>query len=185
MVQGGNGRVGSELQLAVTVRLCLPRSFSSDTELVIRTACQVRRRPNKERPYELLIVMGPPPAAQHPFKIQIPFKSSRLCSALSCGSLSTASLQKKGSNGCFRKKNQLEAAWCPLASLFPPTPLSRDPLTPFHWSESNLSPSAAPLMYACHSWSAVQAFLRILCGPPPRPHVVTPNPPDWQLASLW
>lgn len=46
--------------LAVPVRLCLPRSFSSDTEPGIRTASLVRRNPNKVRPYELLIVMPPP-----------------------------------------------------------------------------------------------------------------------------
>ncbi|CAB1429037.1 unnamed protein product [Pleuronectes platessa] len=34
--------------LAVPVRLCLPRSFSSDTELGIRTTSPVRRTPNKD-----------------------------------------------------------------------------------------------------------------------------------------
>lgn len=123
-MHGGNDRVGSystNIELPVPVQLCLPKGFSSDTELGIRTTSPVRRSPNKERPYELLIVVPPLRSApQHPFKIQIPFKSNRLCWALSCGSLSTAALQEKGSNGCSRKRNQLEVARCPLPSLFPP-----------------------------------------------------------------
>lgn len=112
----------NRVELTVPLWLCLPRNFSSDTELGIRSTSPVRRSPNKERPYELLILIPlppPPPIAQHPFKIQIPFKSKRLCCALSCGSLSTAALQEKGSNGCSRERNQLEAPWCPLPCLVP------------------------------------------------------------------
>ena len=121
--QGGNGKVGScskNVELAVPVWLCLPRTFSSDTERGIRTASPVSRNPNKEKPYELLIALPLPTAAQHPFKIQISFKSNRLCRPLSCGSLSTAALQEKGSVGCSRKRNQLEAALCVLPFLVPP-----------------------------------------------------------------
>lgn len=108
---------GNRVQLTVPLWLCPLRNFSSDTELGIRSTSPVRRSPNKKRPYELLIVMAPLFLAQHPFKIQIPFKSSRLCWTLSCGSLSTAALQVNESNGCSRGRNHLEAPWCPLRSL--------------------------------------------------------------------
>lgn len=101
-------------------------TFSSDTELGIKTASPVKRNPNKERPYELLIAVPLPSAAQHPFKIRIPFKSNRLCRPLSCDCLSTAHLQEKKSSG-FRKKNQLEAALCLLPSLVPHTVRPHDP----------------------------------------------------------
>lgn len=100
------------LQLTVPLWLYVPRTFSSNTELGIRSTSPVRKNRNKERPYELLIVMALPPPARHPFKIQILFKSNRLCWALSCGSLSTAALREKESDGCSRKRNQLEAPWC-------------------------------------------------------------------------
>lgn len=66
-MHGGNDRVGSysiNIELPVPVQLCLPKGFSSDTELGIRTTSPVRRSPNKERPYELLIVV--PPSALQP-----------------------------------------------------------------------------------------------------------------------
>lgn len=71
-VQGGNGRVGNSAVLTVTVRLCLPRNFSSDTELGIRTSSPVRRGPNKERPYELLIVRPPLPQHSPPLRYRFP-----------------------------------------------------------------------------------------------------------------
>lgn len=74
----------------------------------------------RKGPYELLIVIAPLPQPSAPFKIQIPFKSNRLCWVLSCGSLSAAAPQEKGSNGCSRKRNQLEAPRCPLPTHYYP-----------------------------------------------------------------
>lgn len=127
-------------QRTVPLWLYVPRNFSSNTELGIRSPSPVRRNRNKERPYELLIVMAHPPAAQHPFKIQILFKSNRLCWALSCGSLSTAALGEKESNGCSRKRNQLEAPWCPSPSPPANMLLSRESLSYLFWEDSNLYP---------------------------------------------
>ncbi len=63
----------NNVELAVPVRLCLPRNFSSDTELGIRTTSPVRRSPNKERPYELLIVMPPSlPQPSTPLRYRFP-----------------------------------------------------------------------------------------------------------------
>lgn len=135
-----NGRVGNRAQLTVPLWLYVPRNFSSNTELGIRSTCLVRRNRNKERPYELLIVMALPPAAQHPFKIQILFKFNRLCWALSCGSLSTAALWEKESNGCSRKRNQLEAPWCSSPSPSANMLLSRESLSYVFWEDSNLYP---------------------------------------------
>lgn len=129
----------NRVQLTVPLWLYVPRTFSSNTELGIRSTSPVRRNRNKERPYELLIVMALPPPAQHPFKIQILFKSNRLCWALSCGSLSTAALREKESDGCSRKRNQLEAPWCltlPPANML----LSRESLNYLFWEDSNLYP---------------------------------------------
>lgn len=125
---------------AVPLWLYVPRNFSSNTELGIRSPSPVRRNRNKERPYELLIVMAHPPAAQHPFKIQILFKSNRLCWVLSCGSLSTAALGEKESDGCSRKRNQLEAPWCPSPSPPANMLLSRESLSYLFWEDSNLYP---------------------------------------------
>lgn len=127
-------------QLTVPLWLYVPRNFSSNTELGIRSTSPVRRNRNKERPYELLIVMALPPAAQHPFKIQILFKSNRLCWALSCGSLSTAAPWEKESDGCSRKRNQLEAPWCPSPSPSANMLLSRESLSYLFWEDSNLYP---------------------------------------------
>lgn len=127
-------------QRTVPLWLYVPRNFSSNTELGIRSPSPVRRNRNKERPYELLIVMAHPPAAQHPFKIQILFKSNRLCWALSCGSLSTAALGEKESDGCSRKRNQLEAPWCPSPSPPANMLLSRESLSYLFWEDSNLYP---------------------------------------------
>jgi len=112
--------VSNSVELAVPVWLCLPRTFSSDTELGIRTASPVRRNLNKERPYELLIAVALPSAAQHPFKLQIPFKSNTLCRPLSCGSLSIAALQEKGSNGMFQKEKPIRG--CTVYSAVPGPP---------------------------------------------------------------
>lgn len=51
----------NRVELTVPLWLCLPRNFSSDTELGIRSTSPVRRSPNKERPYELLIAIPPHP----------------------------------------------------------------------------------------------------------------------------
>lgn len=121
--QGGNDRAGScsnNVELAVPAWLWLRQAFSSDTELGIRTTSPVRRNPNKERPYELLIAVPLPSAAQHPFKIQIPFKSSRLYRPLSRYSLSTADLQEKRSNGWFRRSTILRVRCVLLPSLVSP-----------------------------------------------------------------
>lgn len=141
MFETGLGMATSNgAQRTVPLWLYVPRNFSSNTELGIRSPSLVRRNRNKERPYELLIMMAHPPAAQHPFKIQILFKSNRLCWALSCGSLSTAALGEKESDGCSRKRNQLEAPWCPSPSPPANMLLSRESLSHLFWEDSNLYP---------------------------------------------
>lgn len=155
-------------QLTVPLWLYVPRNFSSNTELGIRSTSPVRRNSNKERPYELLIVMGLPPPAQHPFKIQILFKSNRLCWALSCGSLSTAALRERESDGCSRKRNQLEAPWCPSASPSANMLLPRESLSFLFSKDSNLHPPNVQQELSCevlHNllfsswWSTIQDAL--------------------------
>lgn len=140
--QGGNDRAGScsnHVELAVPAWLWLRQTFSSDSELGIRTTSPVRRNPNKERPYDLLIAVPRPSTAQHPFKIQIPFKSSRLCRPLGRYSLSTADLQEKRSSGWVRKST-IPFKGCTVSSDIPglPAVLSHDPLILHSWLESSL-----------------------------------------------
>lgn len=118
-------------------------TFSSDTVLGIGTASPVRRNPNKEKPYELLIAVPLPSAPQHPFKIRIPFKSHRFCRPLCCDCLSAAHLQENNGNG-LRNENQLEAALCLLPSLFPHIVLPYDPFN------SSLLVKVKPSLKQCH-----------------------------------